>query len=466
MCALHALWRSSLFLVLLYSFSCCARLVNRTIDDSLGDSETGFRPIFRPVTPGVWEDQTCKSCFIQPDRRKAFDGTWTAATYNSGLKNISVTLEFPGVAIYVFLILANRGVQEGTTTLTECNFTLDGIHAGAFSHQPDLTTVNMEYNATAFAATGLSNDTHQLIISTNDVDHDVYVNFDYAIYTFSQPDVVSKTSSSTRSTASHTATSSNGNSKRGGLSVGAIVGIALGVLAFILASIIIILVCVVHNKRQTRKGSPQILNIDGRALEPSGNAHLSPSDSVQNSQPTFIQYTPNTPSFYADPVSSHVQSSTTMSQPETSSLYYHSLQEQPTTRPSLPNLITSPTLSSDPMAPETHAVTAVTSAKFREHVRSQRQMEIHTRLETAQREMNNLATRRSLHHSMRSSSSRTGSGARNGVESTTEAEQEMEALREQIRALRTQIDYLQAQQQSDWALGLSDEPPPAYTQNS
>ena len=41
-------------------------------------------------------------------------------------------------------------------------------------------------------------------------------------------------------------------------------------------------------------------------------------------------------------------------------------------------------------------------------------------------------------------------------------ENEMETMREQIRQLRTQIEHLQSERSSDWALGLSDNPPPAY----
>ncbi|KAJ3785740.1 hypothetical protein GGU10DRAFT_353974 [Lentinula aff. detonsa] len=33
--------------------------VNRSIDDTLGDSVTGQRPLFLPATSGVWEDETC-----------------------------------------------------------------------------------------------------------------------------------------------------------------------------------------------------------------------------------------------------------------------------------------------------------------------------------------------------------------------------------------------------------------------
>lgn len=40
---------------------------------------------------------------------------------------------------------------------------------------------------------------------------------------------------------------------------------------------------------------------------------------------------------------------------------------------------------------------------------------------------------------------------------------EMLDMREQIRIMRERIDYLQAQEQSAWARGLSDEPPPDYS---
>lgn len=70
--------------------------VNRTIDDTTGDSVTGRRPMYLPQTVGVWEDATCKGCAIQPDRARAFKGTWTAATYNPDLKSMSVELAFKG----------------------------------------------------------------------------------------------------------------------------------------------------------------------------------------------------------------------------------------------------------------------------------------------------------------------------------------------------------------------------------
>ncbi|KAE9396739.1 hypothetical protein BT96DRAFT_996388 [Gymnopus androsaceus JB14] len=41
--------------------------VNRSIDDTLGDSVTKQKPVFLPSTPGVWENQThCPGCVLLP----------------------------------------------------------------------------------------------------------------------------------------------------------------------------------------------------------------------------------------------------------------------------------------------------------------------------------------------------------------------------------------------------------------
>ena len=87
-----------------------------------------------------------------------------------------------GTAIYVFFILPNT-VAPGITTQTECNFTLDGQAAGNFFHSPS-SSLDMIYNALVFSHTNLQNSDHVLNISTSGVDHDVFINFDYAIYTF------------------------------------------------------------------------------------------------------------------------------------------------------------------------------------------------------------------------------------------------------------------------------------------
>jgi hypothetical protein len=175
-----------------------AASVNHSIDDTNGDSVTGAKPIYFPPT-GVWAGADCVGCAIQPNPSLAFDGTWTAATYNAQLGLTSIVLSFTGkpssylldvdkcqtpctgTAIYAFFILANT-VAPGITTQTECNFTLDGQAAGNFFHAPS-SSYAFIYNALAFSRSNLQNANHTLNISTSGISHDVFINFDYAIYT-------------------------------------------------------------------------------------------------------------------------------------------------------------------------------------------------------------------------------------------------------------------------------------------
>ncbi|KAJ7693609.1 hypothetical protein B0H17DRAFT_489947 [Mycena rosella] len=150
------------------------------------------------------------------------DGTWSAATYNSGLSSMTISMDFTGtvvfervhpirlisslgIAIYVYFILANNeGV--GIKTTTSVNLTLDGAKAGTFMHTPT-SSVALQYNNLVFTQSGLSINTHSLIILTEGPD-DIYVNFDYAIYTHEEPDPATTTATTAvaATTASPTAT--------------------------------------------------------------------------------------------------------------------------------------------------------------------------------------------------------------------------------------------------------------------
>ncbi|KAF5330548.1 hypothetical protein D9619_005238 [Psilocybe cf. subviscida] len=182
-----------------------ALISNRTIDDALGDSVTGQKVVFLPSTQGVWSNQDCIGCALNPDTTKAFDSTYTAATYNSGLGSISATLKFQGTAIYVFFILANSA-PPGITTLTAVNFTLDEQPPVSKLHAPSVLTSDFEFNAMLWSQTGLPATQHTLVVSTSGVDNDVYVNFDYAIYTHDD-EVVTPPATSSSPTTSGTAPS-------------------------------------------------------------------------------------------------------------------------------------------------------------------------------------------------------------------------------------------------------------------
>ncbi|KAF5388991.1 hypothetical protein D9757_005052 [Collybiopsis confluens] len=171
-----------------------SKAVNRSIDDTLGDSVTGQRPLFLPSTAGVWEDATCIECSLRPPIQDAYDQTYTAATYESGMGNISISFPFTGIAIYVFFILANNASIGPVTTAA--NFTLDAVFQGTYTHPLDPNAPAFQFNesALAFSKIGLENRTHNLFISTSG-NEQIFVNFDYALYTFEEEDDVPTSSS-------------------------------------------------------------------------------------------------------------------------------------------------------------------------------------------------------------------------------------------------------------------------------
>ena len=94
-----------------------------------------------------------------------------------------------------------------------------------------------------------------------------------------------------------------------------------------------------------------------------------------------------------------------------------------------------------------------TKDRGRDELRALRQMEIDTRLQTAQREIQDLASSQAAQSEPGSSSSEVDREALG---------REMEAIHEQIRQLRSQMSQLQMERSSSWPQGLTDEPPPPY----
>jgi hypothetical protein len=75
---------------------------NTTIDDTIGDARNSSnRPVYVPAS-GFWEDATCSGCAIKPDPARAFDGTWTAGTYNPNIPEASIQLTFNGTKDFFF----------------------------------------------------------------------------------------------------------------------------------------------------------------------------------------------------------------------------------------------------------------------------------------------------------------------------------------------------------------------------
>ncbi|KAF9469396.1 hypothetical protein BDZ94DRAFT_1303868 [Collybia nuda] len=479
--------------------------VNRTIDDTVGDSVTGQRPVYLPQTIGVWEDATCKGCAIQPDKVQAFKGTWTAATYNPGLESMSVEFSFKGTAIYIFLILANT-VAPGITTETACNFTLDGRPAGSFEHVPG-PTADFQYNALAFSRHNLANVDHQFSISTSGLDRDIFVNFDYAIYTVDDapvlPPPLSSASAGVPSSSITLPSSSSSlldtsapsqssmpstpstpsvpipsppditppplsNSERSNPSqIGAIAGGVIGGFIALVAMLLLFLFC--RRRRQNIEQNddefPTIVPIS--TDYDSNNPHarfmgITPFVNPYTDRPDteFIQngtiYSPTT--YSGAPQSTVYGTSTTHNSTHSFSTTYNHEPMDPTIVSTLPggqimmSADTSTGSVGSSVAPVPPAK-AFLQSYTTEAVRKSRQMEIDRQMRVVKQEMRDLKTDFHMETSRRASVTTGGRSE----------ETEMSDMREQIRMMKEQIEYLQAQQQSPWAQGLSDEPPPGYS---
>ena len=89
--------RAALDLLIFFLVTTRAALINRTIDDTNGDSLTSQEPNYQPASP--WAGASCGGCAILPDPALAYDGTWHAATYHPALVNVNITFNFTGAEL-------------------------------------------------------------------------------------------------------------------------------------------------------------------------------------------------------------------------------------------------------------------------------------------------------------------------------------------------------------------------------
>ncbi|KAF9532857.1 hypothetical protein CPB83DRAFT_903366 [Crepidotus variabilis] len=524
-----------LFLIWSWVLPTEAGIVNRTIDDGFGDSQTGDKPIFLPATK-VWDDQSCSGCAIRPDISSAFKNTYTAATYNPGLGSMSIELSFEGLAVWVYFILANNE-GDGITSLTMANFTLDGGNPTLFQHAPVLTTQDINYNQLVYSQTGLVNAKHKLVISTSGVNSNVYVNFDYAIYTHDDDGVLdpspppgglpstlaSAKPSSTNTTPKSTSSSSSipvnkGSSTTGSSTAGpasssgfsapgsklsnddstatqssstaGIVGGIVGGIAFA-ALLGFLFICIM--RRQRRKARLEFTDKDWTAengIDPVVTPFYHPTNghasSHMGSGGPYLSNDHSRPYAYGGQhAQQHSNSQTTgpSSDVGAQSAYggYMSAvggsnSGEDTSESAHARLVTvtdgdhlstpNQMRSVGPMVSGATAGSSVPtlwgagmSAQQREDVRRERQRELDERMCQVQDEMNHLAADMTGQKPSRRRSIRRPQ-APSSV--TGEEEMSMEEMREQLRVMTNQVSYLRNQQQSAWALGLSDDPPPGY----
>lgn len=193
-------------LPLLFARSVALSTSNITIDDEYGDSVTGQKPqYYSPPGSNPWaQGSTCGRCHIQLDPTQVHNGTWHDATYYSTLSSdtYTVILQFTGIAVYVYGVLANQVPDSDTETYLD--FTLDDVSHRPFEHDPTPST-HFTYNALVFSKTGLDNTEHTLQIL---LDGPLFAAslflFDYAVYTVVDEMKDSSSSSAPPSTTSTT----------------------------------------------------------------------------------------------------------------------------------------------------------------------------------------------------------------------------------------------------------------------
>ncbi|KAL0062690.1 hypothetical protein AAF712_010454 [Marasmius tenuissimus] len=135
----------------------------------------------------------------------------------------------PGTSITIYFILANDDYTTPTTTLTECNFMLNGTLEKSYVHTP-LPNKGTEYNVEVFKKEGLEDRMHSLNVDTGKKNHEVFLAFDYATYTVEEPD--DDTDNHNGTTAALPSTSESSEPKSSS-PTGAIVGGVIGCLVFI-----------------------------------------------------------------------------------------------------------------------------------------------------------------------------------------------------------------------------------------
>ncbi|KAF8217077.1 hypothetical protein K438DRAFT_1559132 [Mycena galopus ATCC 62051] len=152
----------------------------RTIDDTLGDSESGALPVYDPTDGKLLQNSNCTACTLHPDPAGAFDHTWHDGSQLPDGVPVSVSLSFDGIAITLFCTLANNASEEGIMT-SDFAFMLDGVTQKPFTHVPDNTSDFM-YRVPVFSVTGLDRGTHNVVMATNNPTGSLML-FDFAQYT-------------------------------------------------------------------------------------------------------------------------------------------------------------------------------------------------------------------------------------------------------------------------------------------
>ena len=102
-----------------------AGIVNRTIDDGDGDSDTLQKVTYFPTILNVWQNASCAGCAIQPNITMAFKETYTAATYNPQIiESMSIKMKFNGKWISCLSSFSSCAVNSSPLSRRYCHLCL------------------------------------------------------------------------------------------------------------------------------------------------------------------------------------------------------------------------------------------------------------------------------------------------------------------------------------------------------
>ncbi|KAI0829057.1 hypothetical protein BC628DRAFT_1417412 [Trametes gibbosa] len=165
-------------LILVLSSVCCtpaaAHQVNHTIDDQLGDSNSGANPTYAPAA--AWT----QGGTAEIDALQAFEGTWHAPSFDpDDTQPRTVSATFRGSAVYVYNILVDRGPP--TVGYARLSFYLDDDLVGARSFVPS-GTGDVQYDVPVYANASVPHGSHTIRIETSGPAAP-NVSFDYIVYT-------------------------------------------------------------------------------------------------------------------------------------------------------------------------------------------------------------------------------------------------------------------------------------------
>lgn len=235
------------YTLLSYAALGTSTLVNRTIDDELGDSVTGLLPTYLP--DGSWtQGSNCSYCRVTPAIEEhpdeAFNFTWHDTSYVVGqTQERTMQARFNGTAVYVFNIIAND--FSSIPTLTNLSFFLDGTYVDQYVHDPVPREQRILYRVPVYVNEHLTNTEHTIIMRANGPNSSLVL-FDSITYTTDSL-VRGRLGGSMSMQSTPAASSSSGQSKLAIL-VGSIVGAIVGVVTALLTLTVVL--CILRRRKQ------------------------------------------------------------------------------------------------------------------------------------------------------------------------------------------------------------------------